>query len=155
MSAPAPAPTSSEPIALDEHLTPHFSSPALFSAESIAQHAAAYASSSPYLHGVLPALLSPSLLTRARNEILEELRFAEKETDIYRVNQTGDLANLDGLPAEEAGRLASVLQVRNAIYSEQFREWLARVTGCGKLSAKKKDMSINDYRDGCHLLNHE
>lgn len=71
------------------------------------------------------------------------------------VNQTGDLANLDGLPAEEASRLTSLLKVRNAIYSSHFRQWLQDVTGCGPLSERKKDMSINDYRAGCHLLNHE
>lgn len=71
------------------------------------------------------------------------------------VNQTGDLANLDGLPTEEASRLDHLLKVRNAIYSKEFRSWLETVTGCGPLSEKKKDMSINDYRQGCHLLNHE
>ncbi|KAK0534062.1 putative component of NuA3 histone acetyltransferase complex [Tilletia horrida] len=29
------------------------------------------------------------------------------------------------------------------------------VTGCGPLSAKKKDMSINNYTSGCHLLIHD
>lgn len=48
-----------------------------------------------------------------------------------------------------------MLRVRNAIYSAPFRAWLQGVTGCGPLSAKNKDMSINDYRSGCHLLNHD
>ncbi|KAI3480742.1 hypothetical protein L1887_57008 [Cichorium endivia] len=104
---------------------------------------------------VVPALIDEELLKATRQEIIGELRFAEKETDIYKVNQTGDLANLDGLPEEEAGRLQSLLRVRNAIYSAEFRSWLQGVTGCGPLSAKKKDMSINDYRQGCHLLNHD
>ena len=99
--------------------------------------------------------MNEDLLKRARNEIVEELHFTEKETDIYKVNQTGDLANLDGLSEEEAGRLKSLMELRNAIYSDEFRDWIRRVTGCGPLSAKKKDMSINDYRHGCHLLNHD
>ena len=114
-----------------------------------------YDESVPYHHAVVDGLINDDLLRAARNEINEELHFTEKETDIYKVNQTGDLANLDGLPEEEANRLQSVLKVRNAIYSEQFRSWIQRVTGCGALSAKKKDMSINDYRQGCHLLNHD
>jgi Rps23 Pro-64 3,4-dihydroxylase Tpa1-like proline 4-hydroxylase len=65
------------------------------------------------------------------------------------------LANLDGLPDSEVSRLGSLLRLRNAIYSEPFRAWLQEVTQCGPLSAKNKDMSINDYRSGCHLLNHE
>ncbi|KAK0548928.1 putative component of NuA3 histone acetyltransferase complex [Tilletia horrida] len=117
--------------------------------------AADYAKSQPYRHAVVPALIDDALLRAAREEIVEELRFAEKETDIYKVNQTGDLANLDGLPEEEAGRLKNLLRLRNALYSEEFRSWLMAVTGCGPLSAKKKDMSINNYTSGCHLLNHD
>lgn len=114
-----------------------------------------YKASQPYKHAVVDGLIDHDLLEEARKEIVEELRFAEKETDIYKVNQTGDLANLDGLEAPEAERLKNLLKVRDAMYSEEFRQWLQDVTGCGPLSAKKKDMSINDYRNGCHLLNHD
>ncbi|PWN46055.1 hypothetical protein IE81DRAFT_284553 [Ceraceosorus guamensis] len=123
--------------------------------DSDSEHAVKYAASQPYKHGVVDGLLNDALLTAAREEIVAELRFTEKETDIYKVNQTGDLANLDGLPDSEVGRLQNLLRVRNAIYSEPFRAWLMSVTGCGPLSAKNKDMSINDYRAGCHLLNHD
>ncbi|SAM81109.1 related to TPA1-Poly(A)-binding protein involved in translation termination efficiency [Ustilago bromivora] len=129
--------------------------PNLFDSTIVSQFNAEYEASAPYKHAVIPSLIDDSLLKAARQEIIDELRFAEKETDIYKVNQTGDLANLDGLPAEEAGRLHNLLRVRNAIYSQEFRSWLQGVTGCGPLSAKKKDMSINDYRQGCHLLNHD
>lgn len=129
--------------------------PNLFDSTTVSQFNAEYETSAPYKHAVIPSLIDDSLLKAARQEIIDELRFAEKETDIYKVNQTGDLANLDGLPAEEAGRLHDLLRVRNAIYSHEFRSWLQGVTGCGPLSAKKKDMSINDYRQGCHLLNHD
>ncbi|PWY98469.1 hypothetical protein BCV70DRAFT_201778 [Testicularia cyperi] len=130
-------------------------SPNLLAPETVQDFNKQYEASGPYKHAVVPELINDELLKATRNEIIQELRFAEKETDIYKVNQTGDLANLDGLPEEEAGRLQSLLQVRNAIYSEEFRSWLQGVTGCGPLSAKKKDMSINDYRQGCHLLNHD
>ena len=129
--------------------------PLLLSAEKRDVHRDAYNKSVPYRHAVVDGLINEELLKSARQEILDELRFTEKETDIYKVNQTGDLANLDGLPKEEAKRLENLLLVRNAIYSQQFRDWLQDVTGCGPLSAKKKDMSINDYTSGCHLLNHD
>ncbi|UZJ53110.1 hypothetical protein CBS101457_002430 [Exobasidium rhododendri] len=129
--------------------------PHLLSDEKRKEHRDAYALSRPYRHAVVDGLINDDLLQKARQEILEELRFTEKETDIYKVNQTGDLANLDGLPEAEAKRLENVLAVRNAIYSLDFRQWLQDVTGCGPLSSKKKDMSINDYTSGCHLLNHD
>lgn len=129
--------------------------PDLLASSTVSAYNKEYEASAPYKHAVIPALINEDLLKATRQEIIEELRFAEKETDIYKVNQTGDLANLDGLPEEEAGRLQNLLRVRNAIYSQEFRSWLQGVTGCGPLSAKKKDMSINDYRQGCHLLNHD
>ncbi|CAO1619471.1 unnamed protein product [Parajaminaea phylloscopi] len=129
--------------------------PSLLANDTRQKYNQQYAASQPYKHAVVDGLINSDLLERARQEIVEELRFAEKETDIYKVNQTGDLANLDGLEAPEAERLKDLLKVRDAIYSAEFRQWLQDVTGCGPLSAKKKDMSINDYRHGCHLLNHD
>lgn len=116
---------------------------------------AEYDASGPYRHAVFDGLINNVLLRQVHTEIVEELHFTEKETDIYKVNQTGDLANLDGLPEEEVKRLWSLLELRNALYSDEFRDWVRKVTGCGPLSTKKKDMSINDYRHGCHLLNHD
>lgn len=129
--------------------------PQIFSQELRGKYNQQYAASKPYKHAVVDGLIDSSLLERARQEIVEELRFTEKETDIYKVNQTGDLANLDGLEAPETQRLRNLLQLRDALYSPKFCQWLQEVTGCGPLSAKKKDMSINDYRHGCHLLNHD
>lgn len=129
--------------------------PGLLSDEQRESFKKSYATSQPYRHAVINELLSDDLLRRARNEIVTELSFTEKQTDIYKVNQTGDLANLDGLPEEEKSKLQALWDVRKAMYSDEFRSWLESVTGCGPLSAKKKDMSINDYTSGCHLLNHE
>lgn len=47
------------------------------------------------------------------------------------------------------------MQLRNALYSPSFRNFLRAVTGCGPLSGVKQDMSVNTYRKGCHLLNHD
>lgn len=133
-----------------------FASPTLLSsADVINEYAQKCAVSEPYKHSVVRPLIDDALLRAAREEIIEELRFADKETDIYKVNQTGDLANLDGLPDTEKDRLKNVMKIRDAIFSPEFGLFIQRVTDCGPLSLKKKDMSINDYRDGCHLLNHE
>ncbi|KAA1079187.1 hypothetical protein PGT21_003054 [Puccinia graminis f. sp. tritici] len=109
----------------------------------------------PYRHSVLKNIFDDQLLRRARDEIRNGLSFSLKETDIYKVFQTGDLANLDGLPAEEAQKLKHVKTVRDTLYSSEFRQFLHQVTSCGPLSGKQTDMSINNYRQGCHLLNHD
>lgn len=90
-----------------------------------------------------------------RSEIQENLSFTPKETDIYKIHQSGDLANLDGLSEESLNLLPSLFQLRNALYSQPFREHLANITGSGALSGRKTDMAINVYTPGCHLLCHD
>ncbi|KXS12350.1 hypothetical protein M427DRAFT_114212 [Gonapodya prolifera JEL478] len=114
-----------------------------------------YGSGKPYEHTVVSNIFNEDILKAARKEMLESVQFTEKETDIYKVNQTGDLANLDGLPEEEKAKLATIQRIRDALYSSEFRSWVSKVTGCGPLSAKKRDMSVNVYTQGCHLLNHD
>lgn len=110
---------------------------------------------SRYLHGVICPLIEPSLLRSVRDEVQEHLSFTEKETDIYKIFQSGDLANLDGLDDSSLSKLPSLLKLRDAMYSARFREYLSSVTGSGKLSGKKTDMAINIYTEGCHLLCHD
>lgn len=108
-----------------------------------------------FRHGVIPDLIQPSLLRAVRLEILGNLSFTRKETDIYKIYQSGDLANLDGLDDSSLARLPSLLVLRNALYSQEFRNYLAAITGSGPLSGQKTDMAINIYKKGCHLLCHD
>jgi len=104
---------------------------------------------------VISKLISPPLLHSVKNEILTHLSFTAKETDIYRLHQTGDLANLSGLPQELAEKLPSLRRLRDALYSQKFREYVRAISGCGPLSGTKTDMAINVYTPGCHLLTHD
>lgn len=100
-------------------------------------------------------LISESLLRKVRSEIKENISFTPKETDIYRIHQSGDLANLDGLDSPALERLPSLLRLRDALYSEAFRTYLTHITKAGPLSGKKTDMAVNVYTPGCHLLCHD
>jgi Rps23 Pro-64 3,4-dihydroxylase Tpa1-like proline 4-hydroxylase len=71
------------------------------------------------------------------------------------VNQTGDLASLSYLSEQQLALLSNLVKLRDALYSIEFRNLLRAVTGCGPLSGVKRDMSVNTYRKGCHLLNHD
>ena len=108
-----------------------------------------------YKHGIIPNLISPSLLRSVRDEIRMNISFTPKETDIYKIHQSGDLANLDGLDDSSLRLLPSLVTLRDALYSAPFRQYLSTVTGSGPLSGKKTDMAVNVYTPGCHLLCHD
>jgi Rps23 Pro-64 3,4-dihydroxylase Tpa1-like proline 4-hydroxylase len=90
-----------------------------------------------------------------RDEIKANVHFTPKETDIYKIHQSGDLANLDGLEDEALAKLPSLLALRDALYSQTFRDFVSHITGCGPLSGRKTDMAINVYTPGCYLLCHD
>ena len=100
-------------------------------------------------------LVDDKLLRSVRSEIKNNVHFTPKETDIYKIHQSGDLANLDGLDDESLAKLPSLLSLRDAVYSEAFRNYVSHITGCGPLSGRKTDMAINVYTPGCYLLCHD
>ncbi|KAG5921156.1 hypothetical protein E4U61_007089 [Claviceps capensis] len=114
-----------------------------------------YASSAPYKHAVIHELVDDTLLRSVRDEVCNNLQYTLKETDIYKIHQSGDLANIDGLDAELVAKVPSLLALRDALYSETFRNYVSDITGCGPLSAKKTDMAVNVYSPGCFLLCHD
>lgn len=113
------------------------------------------AESKPYNWGTIRDLINDDLLRAVRKEIETQIHFTNKETDIYKVNQSGDLANLSGLDWNDLSRLPNLFKLREILYSEVYRDVISYVTGAGKLSGSKTDMSINTYTKGCHLLTHD
>ncbi|KAH7587153.1 Oxoglutarate and iron-dependent oxygenase degradation C-term [Nakaseomyces glabratus] len=112
-------------------------------------------SSAPYNWGNISGLVNDDLLRAVRKEIETEIHFTKKETDIYKVNQSGDLANLSGLNWDDLSRLPNMYKLRQILYSDVYRDLIGYVTGAGKLSGSKMDMSVNTYTKGCHLLTHD
>ncbi|KAL6249120.1 putative component of NuA3 histone acetyltransferase complex [Rhinocladiella similis] len=127
----------------------------LFNEKTLQSFRKNYASSGPYPHAVVPSLIQDTLLRSVRSEIISHIHFTLKETDIYRIHQSGDLANLSNLDAESLKHLPSLVRLRDALYSSDFREWVSTVTGAGKVSGKKTDMAVNVYTPGSYLLCHD
>ncbi|KAI1158948.1 Oxoglutarate and iron-dependent oxygenase degradation C-term-domain-containing protein [Nemania serpens] len=127
----------------------------LFDKKVLDQYTKDYEASSPYKHAVIHELIDDKLLRAVRHEIKDNVAFTPKETDIYKIHQSGDLANLDGLGDDALAKLPSLLTLRDAVYSQAFRDYVAHVTGCGPLSGRKTDMAINVYTPGCYLLCHD
>ncbi|KIX94620.1 uncharacterized protein Z520_09666 [Fonsecaea multimorphosa CBS 102226] len=127
----------------------------LFEVDTREAFCKSYQSSKPYPHAVVPSLIQESLLRSVRQEITTHIHFTQKETDIYRIYQSGDLANLSNLDAGSLKHLPSLVHLRDALYSSDFREWVSAVTGAGKLSGRKTDMAVNVYTPGSYLLCHD
>lgn len=127
----------------------------LLSDESIRGLRQSYVESGPYKHVVIQDVFDTELLRRVRLECLSALHATYKETDIYSVFQTGDLANLDGLPEDELRQVSALKTLRDTLYSDAFRAFIENVAGVGRLSPSKKDLSCNIYKPGCHLLCHD
>lgn len=74
----------------------------------------------------------------------------QKETDIYKIQQTPDLASLnpEHLPEETLESLPAISRLRDALYSPEFRGFVRKVTGCGPLSGSKTDGSVGLYTQG-------
>jgi Rps23 Pro-64 3,4-dihydroxylase Tpa1-like proline 4-hydroxylase len=127
----------------------------LFAQKTLKGYTHDYAASTPYKHAVVHGLINDSLLRSVRTEIIDNIHFTPKETDIYKIHQSGDLANLSGLPESALEKLPSLLKLRDALYSPEFRQWISTVANSGPLSGKKTDMAVNVYVPGCHLLCHD
>ena len=115
--------------------------------------ASRFSSATPFAHVQLADLFEPSALHAVRTE-LAQLQSTFKETDLFKVYQTGDLANLDAANAQHTAALPATLALRSALYSEPFRAFVRSVTGCAPLTAQQ-DCSVNAYRRGGHLLCHD
>ncbi|EPS41341.1 hypothetical protein H072_4764 [Dactylellina haptotyla CBS 200.50] len=127
----------------------------LFSDDNVDSLREFHEKSGPYQHCVINDVVSTSLLRSVRAEIMENIHFTPKHTDIYTIYQSGDLVNISGLTEAERKLLPSLSQLRDALYSPVFRDYIEKITNCGKLSGSKVDMAINVYTKGCHLLCHD
>ena len=72
------------------------------------------------------------------------------ETDLFKVFQTGELACLE----EKDSKMSHLISLRKALYSQEFRDMIAQITGCDDLT-DRVDCSANAYVTGCHLLCHD
>ena len=113
-----------------------------------------YGQSEPYPHCIIEDICDDAILRRVREEIIENFDATYKETDLFKMLQTVDLANLNSLDAGKKEKIPNLLALRDAIYSKEFREFVSEVTGCGELS-DTTDCACNIHPVGGHLLCHD
>ena len=111
----------------------------------------AHDESGPYKHIVLDQLCTDERMRKIHHEVTNNMKADFKETDLFKVFQTGDLATLDG---GKESAMPNLFALRKAIYSSEFRQFVQDITGCGELT-DRVDCSCNAYAHGCHLLCHD
>ena len=57
-----------------------------------------------------------------------------QETDLFKLYQTTDLANLGESQPELSKKLPTLMRLRKALYSDEFRRFVSEVTGCENLT---------------------
>ena len=119
----------------------------LFSAERVAGLKERYDGSSPFPHVELPDLCEEDRARAILQEAQTGLRADYKETDLFKVYQTGDLATVEDTCPQ-------LCALRDAIYSQEFRDMVSEAAGCGPL-VDRTDCSCNVYMQGGHLLCHD
>lgn len=109
--------------------------------------------SGPYKHLVLDPLYDPEKLREVHEEVKHNMTATYKETDLFKLFQTGELGNLT--PDDELGaKMPELLRLRSSIYSKEFRNFVQNITGCGELT-DRVDFSGNAYTCQCHLMCHD
>ena len=128
--------------------------PSLVNKESAIRYKKEYAAAQPYPHLSFPKFANEELFANVRDEI-KALNVKFKETDLFKLYQTQDLANITPETQPElASKLPNLIKLRNALYSKEFRQFISSITGCPELT-DRVDMAASAYSQGCHLLCHD
>jgi Rps23 Pro-64 3,4-dihydroxylase Tpa1-like proline 4-hydroxylase len=121
--------------------------------QQIEQLKTQFTNGKPYSYLVFHNLLNIETAKDIHTE-LGKLQGNLKETDLFRVYQTGDLANADDNDVEHVTLIPQLLNLRKIINSKEFKQAVEQITNCGPLS-DVVDLSANVYAQGCHLLCHD
>jgi len=109
--------------------------------------------SRPYPHVSIENVFDDAFLRNCLEELKTCLTGNFKETDLFKVYQTMDLANLESCIADQSS-VKNLLRLRGFLYSPEFRAFVERTTGCANLDGSV-DCSCNLYTPSCHLLCHD
>merc|ERR1712078_754696 len=94
-------------------------------------------------------------MVEVHSEVKHNLKATFKETDLFKLYQTdSDLATMETSDPATAAKMPKVLELRDALYSDEFRSFVADITGVTDLTSRV-DCSINAYGRGCHLMCHD
>ena len=113
-----------------------------------------YQHAKPFSHGVLQHVLHEDFAAQVLSEVKQNSKVNFKESDLFRVYQSIDMANLTH--EQHAETHPTVLQLRHVLYSTEWRQRMERLCGLapGTLT-EQVDCAFNCHTSGCHLLCHD
>lgn len=114
-----------------------------------------YVQSKPFQHCCLQHFCMDGFLEQVLDEVKQNSKVKFKESDLFRMYQSVDLGNLKE-DSELAIRMPSLMQLKHALYSNDFRSFVEQITNLepGTL-IDKIDCAVNCHTTGCHLLCHD
>lgn len=114
-----------------------------------------YKTSKPYPHAQIHDLFQPDFLSSVKDEIKSQTKVNFKESDLFRVYQSIDMANVT--PGSELGsQLPHVMKLREVLYSQEWRSFIERLSGLPPSTLTDQiDCACNCHAPGCHLLCHD
>eukprot|EP01060_Flectonema_neradi_P000446 TRINITY_DN1027_c1_g1_i2.p1 TRINITY_DN1027_c1_g1~~TRINITY_DN1027_c1_g1_i2.p1 ORF type:complete len:563 (+),score=102.88 TRINITY_DN1027_c1_g1_i2:65-1753(+) len=113
----------------------------------------------PYKHVALQGLMEDSFLRKVVAESKEHLEATFKETDLFKMYQTLDLANFveceDEAIMELRKKVPGIIKLRDALYSDKFRKFVQEACNVKEKLTSRVDMALQAYSNGGHLLCHD
>jgi Rps23 Pro-64 3,4-dihydroxylase Tpa1-like proline 4-hydroxylase len=123
--------------------------------ESTQQIRQQYQSNTPYSYAQIKNLFQSDFLLSVKEEIKSQTKVNFKESDLFRVYQSIDFANLE--PGSELSiQLPNVMKLREVLYSQEWRSFIEKMCGLPPSTLiEKMDCACNCHASGCHLLCHD
>lgn len=114
-----------------------------------------YQSNTPYSYAQIKDLFHSEFLLSVKEEIKIQTKVNFKESDLFRVFQSIDFANLE--PGNELStQLPNVMKLREVLYSQEWRSFVEKLCGLPPSTLVDKiDCACNCHAPGCHLLCHD
>eukprot|EP00550_Attheya_septentrionalis_P008770 CAMPEP_0198298068 /NCGR_PEP_ID=MMETSP1449-20131203/39555_1 /TAXON_ID=420275 /ORGANISM="Attheya septentrionalis, Strain CCMP2084" /LENGTH=566 /DNA_ID=CAMNT_0043999241 /DNA_START=149 /DNA_END=1846 /DNA_ORIENTATION=- len=122
---------------------------------NVGQYLETYQDAKPYRHGLIEGICVDGFLENVLDEIKQNSKVKFKESDLFRVYQSIDMANLSG-DSVDAEKMPYIMKLRSALYSSEFRSFVEKISDLesGTLT-EQVDCAANCHAPGCHLLCHD
>eukprot|EP00536_Pseudo-nitzschia_multiseries_P003813 jgi/Psemu1/318257/estExt_fgenesh1_pm.C_600005 len=119
-----------------------------------------YKTAKPFPHSQILNVFRPEFLNACKDEIKAETKVNFKESDLFRVYQSIDFANLDPEKAAamklDVTKFPTIARLRDLLYSKEWRSLVESWAGLPEGTLTDKiDCACNCHAPGCHLLCHD